>query len=128
MEFFTGQCLCGEIKYEIASDPYFPHLCSCHICQRWAGAPVVAWAEFDLNTVKWVGPGGEPNWYRSSEKTRRGSCGKCGSGVCAIDDGSDSISITICTLDSPSIVTPSEQHSFNDEVPMWYRSVIAATK
>ena len=123
MEAIKGHCLCGEVKYEIFSEPYFAHLCSCHTCQRWAGAPTVAWVEFERNSVKWIGVSGEPNWYRSSETTVRGSCGRCGSGICAVDDGSDSISITICTLDDSSLITPDEQHSFQEEAPRWWASV-----
>ncbi|MBY3220943.1 GFA family protein [Rhizobium laguerreae] len=123
MEGIKGHCLCGEVKYEIFSEPNFPHLCSCHTCQRWAGAPIVAWAEFDRNSIKWVGRSGEPNWYRSSESTIRGSCRRCGSGICAVDDGSDSISIAICTLDDPSLLNPDEQHSFKEEAPSWCTTI-----
>ena len=35
----TGQCLCGEIKYEIGSTPAMTGVCHCKNCQR-KGAPL----------------------------------------------------------------------------------------
>lgn len=46
---YTGQCQCGNIKYSLEGKPDAPHLCHCHMCQRMAGAPVVAWVSFPLD-------------------------------------------------------------------------------
>lgn len=46
-----GGCLCGYITYQTENEhPLFPHLCSCHICQKWSGVPTVAWAEFSISS------------------------------------------------------------------------------
>ena len=34
----TGQCLCGEIKYELAAAPTMTGVCHCKNCQRQAGS------------------------------------------------------------------------------------------
>ncbi len=52
---FTGGCLCGQIRYTLAASPEFPHFCTCHMCQKWTGAPVVAWADFPLAWTDWPG-------------------------------------------------------------------------
>lgn len=119
-----GGCLCGDVRYEVQEEPAFPHLCSCHTCQKWSGAPTVAWFDVAVSSVIWTGATGEPTYFRSSANTLRGSCRRCGTGMCARDDGSSSISITVCSLDDPSAVVPDEQHSFNDEAPGWWQVTV----
>lgn len=115
-----GRCLCGNIQYEVGGKPSFPHLCSCRMCQLWSGAPSVAWVEFPMDQIEWTGPGGEPALYRSSEKTQRGFCRKCGSTIAAIDEGYDKISLTMASLEDPSAIVPGKQHSYAKEAPSWW--------
>ena len=116
---FDGGCLCGHTRFRATGEPSFPHLCSCRMCQTWSGAPVVAWVEFPLESFSWIGPGGEPSTYHSSENTTRGFCSKCGGTLCALDDGYDKISLTIASFDHPSAIIPDEHHSFEDCAPDW---------
>jgi hypothetical protein len=41
-----------------------------------------------------------------------------------MDDGSDSIAITIATLRNPSLVVPGKQHSFKESAPDWWKVTI----
>jgi hypothetical protein len=120
MKEYTGQCLCGHIRYTARGKPSFPHICSCRMCQQWSGAPTVAWVEFLMDGFEWSGAGGRPTLFRSSEKTQRGHCAKCGGTICAIDDGRDKIAITMATLDDPSSIVPGKQHSFAASAPTWW--------
>ncbi len=115
----AGGCLCGRIRYRLRGAPEFPHFCSCRQCQRSSGAPVVAWVDFPLAALAWEGPGGEPAYFRQ-EETRRGFCPSCGGAICAIDDDSDAVSITIATLDDPGALVP-VSHSYPDSAPAWLR-------
>lgn len=119
MNAYHGSCLCGHIKYIAEGKPSFPHLCSCTICQRWSGSPTIAWVEFPLDTFKWVTPAGGPKLYASSGVTKRGHCHKCGSSICAIDEGYKNISITMSTLEDSSSIKLGKQHSFFKELPKW---------
>ena len=38
-----GGCLCGAVRYRISAEPHHAGYCHCRMCQRSAGAPVVAW-------------------------------------------------------------------------------------
>ena len=38
-----GGCLCGGVRYRISAEPHHASYCHCRMCQRSAGAPVVAW-------------------------------------------------------------------------------------
>jgi hypothetical protein len=115
-----GQCLCGHIRYTARGKSSFPHLCSCRMCQRWSGAPTIAWVEFPWDGFEWTGAGGSPTLFQSSDTTQRGHCAKCGSTICAIDDGRNKIAITMATLDDPSRIIPGKQHSFVTSAPAWW--------
>ena len=114
-----GGCLCGKIRFLVTGDLTFPHLCSCRMCQRWSGAPVVAWVEAPLDQFSWTGSSGEPSMHQSSGKTQRGFCSDCGSTLCAIDKGYENIALTLSSFDNPSCVVPDERHSFKGSAPDW---------
>ena len=90
------------------------------MCQRWSGALTVGWFEIPIANVEWNGPGGEPTYYQSSEKTQRGFCPKCGSTINAVDDGYDKMGLTMATLDDSSAIVPGKQHSFAKSAPHWW--------
>lgn len=121
---FSGGCLCGHIRYEAVAEPVFPHLCSCAMCQKWSGAPTLAWLEFPQAAFQWTGPGGSPRLFQSSKKSKRGNCPECGSAICAIDEGYENISIVIGSLDEPDLVVPDVQHSFEKSKPAWWRPAV----
>jgi hypothetical protein len=82
---FKGGCLCGHIRFEATGPAERPHTCSCKMCQRHSGALTTVWVEFAKDRVKWVGPGGAPSTWVSSEITARAFCPICGSTLGAID-------------------------------------------
>ncbi|MBS3169651.1 GFA family protein [Candidatus Woesearchaeota archaeon] len=116
MKKYPGSCLCGYVKFTLSGKPSDPHLCYCQICQKWSGAPVVAWVNFPLSSLKYAC--GEPTLYRSSPKTQRGFCPKCGSTLFALDDGSTKICMTTAVLDDKDKITP-EFESFKESSPPW---------
>jgi hypothetical protein len=119
-----GGCLCGRVRYVAGAAYTFPHLCSCRQCQRWSGAPVVAWVDFPADAVTFEGPDGAPHWYRSSPKTERGCCRECGGTIAARDDGSPMLGITVASLDDPSGFRP-RSWSFRDLAPGWLDANLA---
>jgi hypothetical protein len=94
------------------------------MCQRAAGAPIVAWVEFPRATLAFDGPGGAPAFYRSSEKMQRGFCPRCGGTICSIEDGSDKIYVTVATLDEPNVIVPQSQ-SYPGSAPSWLKIGVA---
>ena len=120
MSEYTGGCLCRNIRYKVTGKPIFPHFCSCHMCQQWSGSPVVAWVDFPRASLVFDGSGGDPTLYRTCETTQRGFCPICGSGICALDDGSEEVSIAVGTLDDPNLIVPKSQ-SFPESAPSWLK-------
>lgn len=123
----TGGCLCGRLRYAIEAEPSNPHYCSCRQCQRWSGAPAVAWIDAPLAAVRFDGAGGEPSWHRSSAHARRGFCPACGGTVCALDDGSSLLGITTASLDEPGRFRP-VKWSFPESAPAWLPNLLAGDK
>ncbi|MEO0825391.1 MAG: GFA family protein [Cyanobacteria bacterium J06635_15] len=127
MSEYTGGCLCGNIRYTITGEAVFPHFCSCHMCQRWSGAPAVAWVDFKREHLVFNGPGGNPSLYRTCETTQRGFCPICSSGICALDDDSEDVSIAVGSLDDPDFIVP-ESQSFPESAPVWLSLNAIATE
>ncbi|HEY1057686.1 MAG TPA: GFA family protein [Limnobacter sp.] len=77
---YTGQCLCGAIRYEAVGQPMFMGNCHCRDCQRSSGGAFVPAMLFRDDAVQVEG---EPRFYSSpSDKASqhsRGFCPHCGS-------------------------------------------------
>jgi hypothetical protein len=121
---YEGGCLCKETTFIVRGEPINPHLCSCGMCRKSSGALTVAWVSFPLEGFKWIG--NLPNFYRSSEKTQRCSCGKCGGLLAALNDGDPTICITLGSLENSSLensklIIPGKQHSFEESAPKWWK-------
>ncbi|MEM7598932.1 MAG: GFA family protein [Pseudomonadota bacterium] len=119
-KFYTGGCLCGDIRFEAAGPAEFPHTCSCTMCQRHSGALTVAWVEFPKDAVTWTGPGGAPTLYRSSEKSSRAFCPKCGSTIGAVDDA-PVVALVLGIFDKPGAASlRPTSHSYRSKRPKWW--------
>ena len=119
-EVHAGGCLCGAIRFEAKTSARKPHSCSCKMCQRHTGALTIAWVEFPKAAVAWIGPGGEPETFRSSDHSSRVFCHKCGSTLGAIDDA-PVVALLLGVFDNVN----NEQliplsHSFHDDLPEWW--------
>ncbi|MBV9023980.1 MAG: GFA family protein [Streptomycetaceae bacterium] len=123
-EVRTGRCLCGDISYEVTGVPDDPHLCSCRHETRISGGPAVLWVGFRRDSLRWVGPGGEPTWYASWPTLRRGFCPRCGSQLVSVADGADMIMVTGFSLDDRSGTDP-VGHSFREEAVPWMTVTLA---
>ncbi|MFF4531654.1 GFA family protein [Streptomyces sp. NPDC001407] len=114
----TGSCVCGHTKYEVTGDPDDPHLCACRHETRISGGPAVLWVGFPKESLRWVGPGGEPTWYASWPTLCRGFCPRCGSQLVSVAEGSDMIMVTAFSLDDRTGTDP-VGFSFRDEAVPW---------
>lgn len=118
----SGGCLCRRIRFTVTGEADYPHTCSCPHCQRLSGGPMMSWASFPLSGLTWTGDGGEPVWHYTWPDSRRGFCPGCGSQLCALDDGANSIAITLSALDDASGLVPVNQ-SFRGDAVAWLPQV-----
>lgn len=100
-----GGCQCGDIRYEISGDPMMAAICHCSMCRRANAAPVVAWAMYAQEQVRFTQA--EPLTYASSPEARRGFCPRCGTQISFTASFLPGlIDITIGSLDQPEAVPP----------------------
>jgi len=82
----TGQCMCGEVRFEAEDVSSEFGICHCIMCQQWAGGP------FPAVNVAAVRFENEDNLtrFQSSAWAERGFCKVCGSNIFyrVLSDGS----------------------------------------
>ncbi len=79
---------------------------------------MVGWVDFPLSSVVFDESMQILSFYRSSAKTQRGFCGICGSTLFALDDGANTICMSMGSMDYCEDLCP-ESHSFEDSAPFW---------
>jgi hypothetical protein len=109
-----GGCLCGAVRYRIGAEPLAQSLCHCRSCRLAAGASPVAWmvvraADFSLIS-------GAPVRFESSPGVERTFCGKCGTAL-TYQDSSQSMDVTVCSLDRPEVFAPAREVWIARRVP-----------
>lgn len=105
---FAGGCYCGAIRFEV-DDLHDAGYCHCSICRRFAGAPLVAWANAPARNFRLTC--GAPRGFASTAGWVRYFCPDCGSPVyqrvaSPPDDDSDLLCILIPSLDAEHTVRP----------------------
>lgn len=99
----TGGCQCGAVRFRVKRLGR-ASICHCRMCQKAFGGfygPLVTGF-----SVTWTR--GEPGWFQSSNKVRRGFCGQCGTPL-AYDFGSSALELAIGALDNPELAAPAIQ-------------------
>jgi len=105
---FDGACLCGAVRYRVASPALLRVQCHCVDCQRSTGSGYAPIAVFDTQGVS---IDGECTFYRSiggsGHPIERGFCAHCGSSLflrAHIHPGR--VFILAGTMDDPSSFKP----------------------
>ena len=111
-----GGCLCGQVRYEIHSEPLASAICHCKNCQKQSGAAfsinvVVPTDQIDLK-------GKLTTFVDQSEEGNdvlRKFCSACGSPILSeLSSMLGMAAIKVCTLDDPS--------SFDPQMQIWCSS------
>jgi hypothetical protein len=77
-EQFEGGCLCGAVGFIATGQPKAIYWCHCQSCRSHTGAPVSAFALFDVEAYT-VTKGEITKFDSTPGQTRRGFCARCGS-------------------------------------------------
>lgn len=110
-----GQCLCGDVRFEVRGTPRGATVCHCGQCRKqsghvWASANV---PESDLSIT------GTPAWYEASDLAKRGFCKRCGSFLFWKAHAEDTISFALGALEKPTRLTL-ERHIFCEDKGDYY--------
>ena len=105
----TGGCLCGQVRYELTTDPLMCLTCHCKNCQRQSGSAlsiIIAVPEGSVKvegTLKTFDDTGD-----SGGSVKRQFCPECGSPVFSLVETSPGmIWVKAGTLDDTSSLLPS---------------------
>lgn len=116
----TGQCLCGDVRLSITSDPISARSCWCKHCQKFSGGNGTTNVFFHEDAVSFDG---EVTWFEgtadSGNTTLRAFCPRCGSHVFTRGSGNPEIwGVRIAMLDDPDLAAPTAI-IWTDSAPKW---------
>ena len=118
---WQGGCLCGNTRFQVTGQPLALLYCHCRMCQRAAGAPVVAWATFPQAGFAWTGS--PPRIYRSSPQARRWFCADCGSPLAFQADAEpDRLDLATACFDRPDLLPPDHHVWVSSQQPWLHQS------
>ena len=75
----TGACLCGALRYEVATPPQQLLHCHCSVCRKHHGAPFATFVTAPAPALHWLDGEASVQEYASSPERVRRFCGVCGS-------------------------------------------------
>ncbi len=78
MSDFQGRCMCGAVRFALTPPTLFFAHCHCRYCREAHGAAFVSWVGAAEGRFRYLPGSAEPRWYQSSQQSRRGFCGHCG--------------------------------------------------
>ncbi len=114
-----GGCLCGAVRFIASGPPKWTAYCHCRSCRKQTGAPVSAYAGFELEQVRFTR--GEPLTRASSAGAERSFCGQCGSPLAYRGDRwPTEIHLHTGAFDDPEPFAP-KGHAFAAERLSWTR-------
>jgi len=83
----TGECFCGEIKYEINGLLRDARSCHCSRCRKAFSSQASAYALVEPGEFKWLSGAPILSTYVGSHGFGLQFCSKCGSTLCGIYNG-----------------------------------------
>lgn len=115
-----GSCLCGDIAFEIASEPARMVNCHCTRCRRARGAAYGTKLLADAERFRWIRGGALVGRYASAVAPALSSafCPRCGSDMPQYDREAAAVVVPAGTLDDDPGLRPSA-HVFVGTQPDW---------
>jgi hypothetical protein len=113
----NGGCLCGRVRYEATPDHRDGYYCHCRMCQLAFGNTRAAYLNLPKDQVRWLSP---PAHYASSKIAQRGFCSNCGTPLTFEFHDSESMDLSIGSLDDPSAFKPTVHWSVETRIENWH--------
>ena len=101
---WTGGCQCGAVRYQLLTPPEHASICHCRMCQHACGQPFMTFARVKNENLRWTR--GSPSIFRSSNIAERGFCSGCGTPLTYRRIESNTVGVTIGSLDDPEPARP----------------------
>jgi len=84
----TGECFCGEVKYNLSGVLRDARSCHCSRCRKAFSAQASAYALVEANEFKWLSGENLLTSYISKQGFGLQFCSQCGSTLCGVFNGS----------------------------------------
>ena len=118
MDEWTGGCLCGTVRYRLASKPFDAGWCHCRTCQLNSGSPAMVFASVALADYGFEAGEAAVRKVDSSSFGHRVFCGNCGTPLYThVDHQPDTIDFSVTTLDEPGRVSPGFHIFWSSRLP-----------
>lgn len=117
---YTGQCLCGQIRFEFDSQPTDVSICHCSLCRRMTGTAFGVYIKVPAANLTLVSGFDQLNSYAVTDKLSMLSCQNCGSYVYATHaDYSGFAYVCLGSLDEQDDFRPG-YHEFVGSKANWF--------
>jgi hypothetical protein len=120
MTIYKGQCLCGDIQYQVSKIEQKIGHCHCKMCRKFHGAAFATFGEAKSENFKWIKGEDLLQSYQAENGSTRQFCQKCGSSMIFIPSNDDGklVEFTLGTLDSDLDLQP-DVHIFIASKANW---------
>ena len=118
MDDWTGRCLCGRVRFRLATEPFDCGWCHCRKCQLASGSPAMVFAS--VPRADYFVTQGETaiSLSQSTSFGRRAFCGECGTPLyMQVDYQPDTADFSVATLDEPGRIRPGFHIFWASRVP-----------
>ncbi|WP_325894411.1 GFA family protein [Grimontia sp. NTOU-MAR1] len=118
---YKGQCLCGQIQYEVDHiEPKMGH-CHCSMCRKFHGSAFATFGEAKKEDFRFTKGKDKLKVYVAENDTKRTFCENCGSSLLFEASNSDGslVEFTLGTLESDIPLKP-DAHIFKKFKAQWY--------
>lgn len=118
---YSGQCLCGEVVYEVDEIETRMGHCHCSMCRKFHGAAFATLGEAKAEHFRWVKGEALLSQYQAENGTVRKFCRNCGSSLtfAPSNDTGELVEFALGTLDSELDLRP-DVHIFRASGAPWY--------
>ncbi len=119
---YKGQCLCGEIKYEVDKIEAQMGNCHCTMCRKFHGAAFSTFGEAKTKNFRWVEGEDQLKSYEADNGSVRQFCENCGSSMtfAPSKDANGVIEFSLGTLDSDIDIDASpDAHIYTGSKANW---------
>ena len=107
MSNWTGGCLCGAVRFRLASEPYDAGWCHCRTCQLNSGSPAMVFATVPFADYRYESGEAALRRIKSSSFGHRAFCSECGTPLYThVEHQPDTLDFSVATLDQPGLVRP----------------------
>ena len=117
MTIREGGCLCGAVRFRVHGEPINVRICHCRNCQKAMGAPFLARALFDQQSIEVDGDTGR---HASSAALDRVFCKACGSTLFSWRRNGIAAGVALAAFDDRNAFAPTE-HIWVSEKMDWVR-------